>query len=505
MKAVVLGGSMAGLGAALALSRSGHDVAVVEQDATPLPPDPVEAFFSWDRHGAPQVWHSHAFLARLRNLLHERAPDVLERLLAHGAEEMAFGDNPPPEFQPFEKVPGDEELVMLACRRITFEWVLRSVVLELPHVAWHGGVSCRGLVAVPDAEAGVPRVTGVRLSVDGDEEVWDADVVVDATGRRSVLPRWLEEIGAQRPAEERVDCGIFYTSRFYRLREGQEPPTSQGLVGMDLGYLKYAIFPGDAGIFSVTLAAAKDDAPLRGVMQEALFEAAARQLPPVRDWLDPARSAPVTDVMSMASLENRRRFFVDDGRPLALGVHAVGDASMCSNPMYGRGCTLAMVHAYLLADALSEHGADATATALAFDAATRRELDPWYDAAVIADADSLDAMAAGRRGEPSALDEKPDPNAPDEKPDPNAPVDPRAFMRSVLQEGLFPAMRSDIVVLRAVVRSINLLDPPQSLMTNPDVIGRVLAVWRDRGKREKRQSELGPPREEMLKVLADAA
>jgi glycine/D-amino acid oxidase-like deaminating enzyme len=69
VRAVVLGGSVSGLGAGLALSRAGHDVVLVEQDATPLPPDPVEAFFSWDRHGAPQVWHSHAFLARLRNLL----------------------------------------------------------------------------------------------------------------------------------------------------------------------------------------------------------------------------------------------------------------------------------------------------------------------------------------------------------------------------------------------------------------------------------------------------
>jgi 2-polyprenyl-6-methoxyphenol hydroxylase-like FAD-dependent oxidoreductase len=496
LKAIVIGGSMAGLGAALALSRSGHEVVVVEQDATPLPPDPVEAFFSWDRHGAPQVWHSHAFLARLRNLLLERAPDILERLIANGAEEMAFGDNLPPEFQPFEKEPGDEELVMLACRRITFEWVLRSAVLELPHVAWHGGVESLGLVAEPDAVAGVPRVTGVRLRVGDAEEVWNADVVIDATGRRSVLPRWLQEIGAEAPHEDREDCGIFYTSRFYQLREGSAPPTSSGLVGMDLGYLKYAIFPGDAGIFSVTLAGAKDDAPLRGVMQKNLFEAAARQLPPVRDWIDPERSKPITDVRSMASLENRRRLFVKDGVPLALGVHAVGDASVCSNPMYGRGCSLAVVHAYLLSDALAEHGDDAVAVAMAFDEATRREIDPWYEVAIMTDADSRAAMAEQRR----------DPDeSKDAEPDSNAPVDPKAFMRSVLQQGLFPAMRRDIVVLRAVVRSINLLDPPQALMTNPDVMGRVMAVWQDRDKREESQLDLGPPRAEMLKVLADAA
>jgi hypothetical protein len=164
--------------------------------------------------------------------------------------------------------------------------------------------------------------------------------------------------------------------------------------------------------------------------------------------------------------------------------------------MYGRGCSLAVVHAYLLTDALAAHPDDPIACALAFDEATRRELDPWYEAARMADADARETMAGQREGRTSTLDVKPDPQA---------PVDPKAFIRSVIQEGLFPAMREDIVVLRAVVRSINLLEPPESLMTNSDVIGRVMAVWQDRENRERRQLELGPPRDEMLRVLADAA
>jgi hypothetical protein len=78
-------------------------------------------------------------------------------------------------------------------------------------------------------------------------------------------------------------------------------------------------------------------------------------------------------------------------------------------------------------------------------------------------------------------------------------------MRSVIQEGLFPAMRQDLVVLRAVVKAINLLTPPDAILADPDVMNRVLTVWRDREKREWRQLELGPPRAEMLRVLADAA
>ena len=96
MRILIIGGGVAGLATALSLSRAGHVVQVLERDATPLPPSPVEAFERWDRTGAPQVWHSHAFLARLRNGLLARTPDVLEALHAHGADDLRFADYLPP-------------------------------------------------------------------------------------------------------------------------------------------------------------------------------------------------------------------------------------------------------------------------------------------------------------------------------------------------------------------------------------------------------------------------
>ena len=95
MKAVVIGAGVGGLGAALALSRAGHEVTVLERDRTPVPHDPDEAF-EWDRRGAPQVRHSHALLARLRNLLRDRYPDVLESLFAAGVTEWPLTTHMPP-------------------------------------------------------------------------------------------------------------------------------------------------------------------------------------------------------------------------------------------------------------------------------------------------------------------------------------------------------------------------------------------------------------------------
>ncbi|MEN8184492.1 MAG: FAD-dependent oxidoreductase, partial [Myxococcota bacterium] len=364
MRVLVVGGGAAGLATALALARDGHEVEVFEGDAAPPTEDPVAAFEGWKRPGAPQVWHSHAFLARLRNLLRDEAPDLLEALLAAGAYEVRFGENLPPALEGFEPHEGDEELSLLACRRITFEWVVRRLVEREPHVRWHGGVRVTGLVAEGDpAGEGPVRVSGVRVEGEGGARRISADLVVDASGRRSKLVRWLREIGAGSPAEQSEDCGIFYCSRFYRLRPGAAPPAGATLIGSDLGYMKYAIFPGDGGIFSVTLAASPDDAPLRRIVRLRSFEAAARSIPILAEWLDEARSRPVSPVRGMRGLRNRRLRLVRDGCPVALGVHAVGDAAIHTNPLYGRGCTLAFVHAWLLRDALREHGKDADACA----------------------------------------------------------------------------------------------------------------------------------------------
>ncbi|MEI4884218.1 NAD(P)/FAD-dependent oxidoreductase, partial [Klebsiella pneumoniae] len=66
------------------------------------------------------------------------------------------------------------------------------------------GAAVTGLVTGSSARPGVPHVSGVRA---GDGQEFRADLVVDATGRRSTLPRLLEAIGARPPAEELDDCG----------------------------------------------------------------------------------------------------------------------------------------------------------------------------------------------------------------------------------------------------------------------------------------------------------
>ena len=487
---VVIGGSIAGLASALALAGGGRRVTLLEKDPAPLPATPLEAFESWQRPGSPQTRHAHAFLARLRNLLRERAPELLAELLAAGAEELRFENGLPPGLRGTPVLPEDDAFTLLACRRTTFEWALRRHVVTKELAELRDGVEVTGLLGDAGAR---PSVRGVKLRErDGRANELAADLVVDASGRRSKLPAWLAELGAPPLRSESAPCGIFYSSRFYRLRDGAAAPPIQGPIAADLGYLKFAIFPGDSRIFSVTLAASPDDEALRALMRDEAFAAAAAALPTVRDWVDPAVSTPISDVHTLASLRGTRRFFVERGEPVALGVAAVGDALIHTNPIVGRGCSLAFVGAWLLADALREHSGDARGFALALDAAVAREIVPWYEAQRAQDADAIRALELERAGVDPFQHQKPD-----------GTVDPQAYIRAVVRDGLIPALGEDVVVLRAFLRMFNLLAPPQAIFSDPDVFGRILASFARRGSRPPR--ELGPSRDALLAQLERVA
>lgn len=489
MNVVVIGASVGGLAAALTLSRDGHDVTIIERDATPLPDDPGGAF-EWDRRGAPQVRHSHAFLARLRNLLRDRYPDVLEALFDAGATEMDFIEMLP-EGMDRTRIPGDEDLVALACRRTTFEWVLRRIVLAEDHVRLLDGRTATSLRW--DQEPGAaPHVAGIEFD---DGEMLDADLVVAAGGRRMPLPSLLQPMGIDL-AEHTEDTGIIYMSRFFALDEGAAYPAQTGPIGGDLGYLKYGVFQGDNRTFSITFAVGNEDEEMRRILLDPeRFLSVAANLPATAPYVD-GRATPTTEVFVMAKLINRRRHFVSpDGDPLVTGLVALGDAHTCTNPLYGRGCSLAMVQAELLADAVRASPTDPVTLSSTYERTCEDQVLPWYRAAIAQDAANRSAVqidAAARRAELDAGD-KPVDSPADEPPD----------MRLLMRDGLLPAMRTDPVVLRAFLRMFNLLEAPDSLLTNWDVVGRVMSVYQDRDQRPP-EPALGPGRSAMVGMVHGA-
>ena len=486
-RALVVGGSVAGLACAQALAREGLSVLVLEKDPDPLPATPDEAFESWRRPGVPQARHSHAFLARLLELLRAREPALLEALHAQGAEEIRFVDVLKKALPGVELLAEDDTLSVLACRRTTFEWVLRRYVAALPGIEIRSGVAVTGLLAEPGAAGAPPRVRGAHSA----EARFEADLVIDASGRRSRLRHWLAEVGARRPREDSEPCGIFYSSRFYRGRSGAALPMLDGPMGADYGFMKVGVFPGDAHTWSVTLAASPDDPPLRALTKPAAFEAVAAALPLTAPWVDRAVAEPCSEVHAMTGLRNTRRFLVEDGEPLALGVAAAGDALIHTNPIVGRGCTLAFVNAYLLSDAWTESAGDPRAFALGLEEKVARELVPWYEGILAQDRDAIRVMEMLRDGEDPWRVNRED-----------GSVDPAAWLRVLLRDGFVPALREDAGVLRAFLRLFNLLDAPSDLMKDPALMAKVLASY---ARRDTRAPTPQPTRAEVVARLAALA
>ena len=89
-KVGIIGGGVAGLGAAIALADDGLTVTVLERDAAPECSSGDEAFLEWKRPGVTQFRQAHGFSARSRNLLLDRAPQVVDALVSDGVEEINF-------------------------------------------------------------------------------------------------------------------------------------------------------------------------------------------------------------------------------------------------------------------------------------------------------------------------------------------------------------------------------------------------------------------------------
>ena len=216
--AIVIGASMSGLLAARALSDFYTAVTVLERDAFPGA--------DTSRKGVPQGRHTHGLLARGSAVLEEFFPgynnEVVTQsggLLGDMANDVTWiGHN-------VTLASGKSDLIGLAASRPVLEGHLRRRLLALPNVRAIENCAVQGVAS----DAGRKSVTGVRARVDGKpEETVNADLVVDATGRGSSSAAWLEELGYQPPANEKVEIGIGYMTRKYR----RQPTDLNGKLGI---------------------------------------------------------------------------------------------------------------------------------------------------------------------------------------------------------------------------------------------------------------------------------
>jgi 2-polyprenyl-6-methoxyphenol hydroxylase-like FAD-dependent oxidoreductase len=486
---LVAGAGIAGLGAALALGDGSRHVTILDRDPPPPDSSPDDAFYAWERRGATQLRHSHAFIGRLTTLIRTRYPDLMDELLNAGARLFRFEEALPPALKSrYVTDTGDDELSFIFSRRTTLELIMRRYAARLPGVAFCSDTAVRGLIA--EHENGAVVVKGLEVERNGSAENLHADVVVDASGRNTVFPDWLRAHGAE-IAEEESPAGILYFTRHYRLRDGQDEPPRDGTPGGgDLGYIKFGVFIADNRHFSVTLATPEIETDLRKVIvRPEIFDAICGHIPACARWIDPARAEPVSQVFSMGNLWNVWRHFVKDGEPQALGFFAVGDASMRTNPLYGRGCSAGVAHAHILRDVL-DSTPDPRDRAIAFERETFAAIRPFYDTMVKQDLDAI------RRAEHE--------RDPSYRPRLKARI-----AKSFVEDALIPATRGDLAVLRASSRAFHMIGDPVAWLKRPEILARIVRMWAlpkpMKIARELYPPSFGPTRSEMLAQLGIAA
>jgi len=386
---VVCGAGPIGLCTALLLAREGHELTVLERDKASPPPRPVDAWTEWERTGVAQFHQPHNFLPRFRRILDDELPGLVDRLVETGCVWLDALALMPPSIEDRSPRADDDKFRFVTGRRPVVEATLARAAEENGRVDIRRGVAVTGLRTGPSALPGVPHVTGVQ-TVDG--EALDADLVVDALGRRTRLSEWLTAAGARAPFTDASDGGFTYYTQYF---SGPQLPEMLGPPVVEIGSITLLVLPGDNQTWSVTVFAASADTALRTLRDPDRFAAVVRACPLHAHWLN---GEAITGVLPMAGILDRYRRLVVDGAPVATGVVTVGDSWACTNPSAGRGISIGLIHAQILRDAVRNGLDDPETFVRVWDETTETRVAPFYWDQIRADRTRIAEMDALRQG-----------------------------------------------------------------------------------------------------------
>ncbi|MFP5282961.1 MAG: NAD(P)/FAD-dependent oxidoreductase [Actinomycetes bacterium] len=328
---VVLGASLAGLLAAAAAEAAGAAVTILERDSLPDAAAP--------RPGVPQGRQAHVLLHRGHLAAEALLPGLTDDVLAAGAVRIDSGLMP--WLGEYGWLPQAPSYEILSLTRPLLELLVRRRLQTTTRVRLEDGSRATGLTR-----------DGAQWTVATEAGERSADVVIDASGRSSRLPRWLATLGHHVAAPLEVDAQLGYACQVYRavrpvpLRHGvmvaASPDLPRSGLALPVEQNRWLIIAAGYGRHRPTRSAA-DFVPFLGSLRD----------PAVRDLVQLLE--PEGDLAVYRQTANRRSRY-GRGRDWPDGLLVVGDALCAFDPIYGQGITVAACQAELLRTGLVEAG-----------------------------------------------------------------------------------------------------------------------------------------------------
>lgn len=345
-RAIVIGGSIAGMLAARVLADDRTTVAIVDTDTLPSQPQP--------RQGVPQSVQPHVLFAKGYRILEELFPGIGAELAAAGALSIDWLR----EFHHFTygdwsaNTTSTSGIISCTCSRPLLEWAVRRRVLKIPNIEIIAKHRVTGLLRDSHGD----RITGIRLRPVGEDTDSElvAGLIVDASGRRSQAPLWLKSAGFTPPPETVVNPFLGYATRRYRAPAGFEADWKIMLISQSppdrtrLGYLARI----EGGEWIATLGGYNKDFP---PLDDEGFLAFARSLPSQRFYEAIASAEPVSPTYAHRATANRLYHY--EKIELPPGFLALGDAVCALCPIYGQGMTVSAMGAIALRNWLKQENA----------------------------------------------------------------------------------------------------------------------------------------------------
>ncbi len=347
--AIVIGGSIAGLTAAQALSAHFDRVTILDRDTFPKSVG--------SRKGVPQARHIHVLLASGREALEKLFPGLQDELGRAGGPWVNVGAELAWFLPAGWKQTFHSSIEGRTCSRDLLESTIRGRVRANPKVSQVESADVIGLLH--NGGEGRGQVTGVRFRHrDGGEgeESMSADLVVDASGRSSKAPQWLESLGYSAPEETIVNSFLGYASRFYEPLPAFKASWKMLIIhtAAPKRLRGGALLSVEGNRWVVTLGGMGKEYP---PTDEEGFLEFARSLRSPHLYEAIKQAKPLTDIAGYRRTENLLRHYERLPRYPENFV-ALGDAVCAFNPVYGQGMTTSALGAVTLGKVLAEHTRD---------------------------------------------------------------------------------------------------------------------------------------------------